>query len=98
MEAGPMKISLAGWSLVRRFRRAKDPLALLDFPRTAKEEFGIDAVELNNVFFASTDEEYLDRLVASADRHGVRMVGMAVDETEDLAALDDQARRRAVAA
>ena len=30
------RLSLAGWSLVRRFRRPDNPLALFDFPRVAR--------------------------------------------------------------
>lgn len=90
------RISLAGWSLNRRFRRESDPLLLLDFPRVAKEEFGIEAVELNSPFFSSTDESYLNDLKAAAAEAGVTLAGMAVDGTGNPAALDESERLEAV--
>ena len=89
-------LSLAGWSLVRRFRAAETPLALLDFPRVAREEFGFDAVELNSPFFASLDSDYRDELSANAAKARVRLLGIAVDGMGDLAALDPVAREEAV--
>jgi len=90
------KISLAGWSLHRRFLSKETPLRLLDFPRVAKEEFGIDAVELNNVFFESTDEPYLTQLKEAAEKAGVRLVGMAVDRTGDPSSLDEAVRKESI--
>jgi sugar phosphate isomerase/epimerase len=90
------RLSLAGWSLVRRFRRQEEPLALLDFPRVARDEFGFDAVELNSPFFAARDAAYLADLRGGADRAGVALVGIAVDGEGDLAALDPAERQAAV--
>lgn len=90
------KISLAGWSINRRFRREENPLKLLDYPQVVKEEFGIDAVELNSPFFESTEDAYLDQLVEAAKRAGVTYTGMAVDGTGDPAALDEDARKNSV--
>jgi L-ribulose-5-phosphate 3-epimerase len=89
-------MSLAGWSLVRRFRAAENPLALLDFPRVAREEFGFDTVELNSPFFASLDGDYLDELSDSAAQAKVRLLGIAVDGMGDLASLDAVAREEGV--
>lgn len=90
------KISLAGWSLNRRFRREEDPLQLLEYPAVAKEEFSIEAVELNNPFFASTEDAYLDQLVEAAKRAGVVFTGMAVDGTGNPAALDEEERKASI--
>lgn len=90
------RLSLAGWSLVRRFRRPENPLALLDFPRVARDEFGFDAIELNSPFFASLDAGYLADLREHADREGVALVGIAVDGQGDMAAPDPAARQEAV--
>jgi len=57
----------------------------------------LDRVELNNVFMASHDPEYLEQVVAAADDAGVIMEGMAVDGTGDLALLDDDERQQSVA-
>ena len=46
-----MEISLAGWSINRRFRDQDNPLSLLDYPQLVRDEFGINAVELNSPFF-----------------------------------------------
>jgi len=62
-----MKVALAGWSLVSRFRDKENPLLLLDFPRVAKEEFGIDVIEINNVFMESHEPDYLEKLVKAAE-------------------------------
>ncbi len=90
------QISLAGWSLVRRFRRPDDPLTLLDFPRVARDEFGFDAIELNSPFFASREAGYLAELRGRAEEAGVAMLGIAVDREGDLAALDPAERQAAV--
>src|SRR5919202_2118016 len=84
------RLSLAGWSLVRRFRSQENPLALLDFPRVARQEFGFDAIELNSPFFTSLDGDYLAELRGNAEREGVELLGIAVDHQGDLASLDAQ--------
>ncbi|MCD6351511.1 MAG: sugar phosphate isomerase/epimerase [Armatimonadetes bacterium] len=93
-----MLIGIAGWAINRRFRSEDNPLPLLDFPRVAKEEFGLSHIEINNVFMASHDDSYLDELVAAAREAGVTMWGMAVDGTGNLAATDEEERKQAVAA
>ena len=92
-----MKVALAGWSLVRRFKAEENPLLLLDFPRVAVEEFGINVVELNNVFMASHEPDYLEELIQAAKKYNVEMIGMAVDGTGDLSQTDESARKEAVA-
>ncbi len=101
-----MEISLAGWSLNRRFRHQENPLSLLEFPRTASNEFGIHAIELNSPFFVYNNpsdpvtsgipEPYLTDLRRGADDHGVRILSVAVDGHGDLAALREADRKRAV--
>ncbi|MBT3374502.1 MAG: sugar phosphate isomerase/epimerase [Lentisphaerae bacterium] len=91
-----MRIGLAGWAINRRFRDEKTPLAALEFPRVAREEFDIDLIELNNVFLASHEDDYLKELVQSAWDQGVEMLGMAVDGTGNLSALDADERAEAV--
>jgi len=91
-----VKVALAGWSLVRRFKAEENPLLLLDFPRVAVEEFGINVVELNNVFMASHEPDYLEELIQAAKKYNVKMIGMAVDGTGDLSQVDESARREAV--
>ena len=87
-----MNLSLAGWSLEKLFRRPSDPLLLVDFPAYARDTFGLTAVELNNIFFASTEAAYLGRLVNAARAAGVQLLNIAVDEKGDLSSDDASAR------
>ncbi|HIC90255.1 MAG TPA: sugar phosphate isomerase/epimerase [Anaerolineae bacterium] len=90
------KISLAGWSLHWRFQRTENPLTLLEFPRLAREEFGIAAIELNSPFFLSEDDTYLAQLRAAANAEGVALLNIAVDREGDLAATDHTERQEAI--
>jgi L-ribulose-5-phosphate 3-epimerase len=92
-----MKLSLAGWSLNKLFRAPTNPLKLVDFPKYTKETFGIDAVELNNIYFDSTDAGYLDTIRASADKAGSKLLNIAVDEAGDLCHTDVVGRHIAIA-
>ncbi len=91
-----MKLSLAGWSLNQLFRAESNPLKLLDFPQFTKDKFDIDAVELNNIYFESTDAAYLDRLVAAGQKAGSKLLNIAVDEKGDLSSLSADARIESV--
>jgi sugar phosphate isomerase/epimerase len=79
-----MELSLAGWSLHKLFRASENPLLLVDFPRFTKETFGLEAIELNSPFFASREPRYLRELKRAADRAGVKLLNIAVDEAGDL--------------
>lgn len=97
-----MDISLAGWSLHRRFENKERPLSLLDYPATARDEFKINRVELNSPFFEYANREtaaaspfrrgYLREVRRRADEAGVKVVGIAVDGHGDLSDLDAKAR------
>jgi sugar phosphate isomerase/epimerase len=93
-----MHFGLAGWSINRRFRREDNPLTLLEFPRTARDEWGFEAVELNSPFFASRDTAYLDELKRYADDVGVALWGIAVDGTGSLCAEDGAERQKNIEA
>ena len=61
-------ISLAEWSLHRTLSENK--MDHLDFPKVAKQDYGIEAIELVNQFFAdkAKDRTYLaEQLLASLD-------------------------------
>lgn len=92
-----MKLSLAGWSLQKLFRANPAELTLVDFPAFTKQTFGIDAVELNNVFFESTKPAYLDSVRIAAEQAGVTLLNIAVDEHSELSSIDRVARAIAVA-
>ena len=73
------RISLAQWSLHRALRAGEiDPL---DFPRVAREVFGIDAVEYVNQFYVDRgrDVPYLKNLRSVADGEGVRSLLIMCD-------------------
>jgi sugar phosphate isomerase/epimerase len=67
----PFRISLAQWSLHRALF-AKE-LDHLDFARTARRDFGIEAIEYVNVFFKdrATDSGYLTEMNRRAQGEGV---------------------------
>ena len=101
-----MEISLAGWSIHRRFRDSESPLLLLDFPALAVEEFDIRLLELNSPFFAYADPDnpatsrlaagYLIELRQRARDSGVQLLNVAVDGHGDLASPDNKERKQAV--
>lgn len=98
---GDFKISLAQWSLHKRLfaDRSKTVAMNLDFPKMAKEEFGIDGVEYVNQFFKdkSHDEAYLKDLKKRAADHGVTNVLIMIDGEGDLSVEDSAKRNQAVA-
>ena len=101
-----MEISLAGWSINRRFRDQANPLSLLDYPALSNDEFGIDAVELNSPFFSyenpdnpaqsEISDSYIDELRRRADDAEVRLLSIAVDGHGDLSSIDEDERTQAV--
>ena len=90
------KISLAEWSLHRALRAGT--LDNLDFPKTAKREFGIEAVEYVNQFFKdkAKDADYLADLAKRAADEGVTNVLVMCDGLGNLGDPDDKARTKAV--
>lgn len=89
-------ISLAQWSLHRSLYDEK--IDHMDFPKTAKEEFGIHAVEYVNQFFAdkAEDTSYLDEMNSRCNDLDVDQVLIMVDGEGDLAVEDDKERIQAV--
>lgn len=90
------KISLAEWSLHRTINSGK--MTNLDFPRTAKEEYGIDAVEYVNQFFKdkANDKSYLKELKKRTKDLGVRNVLIMCDGEGALGDADEAKRQQAV--
>ncbi len=91
-----MQLSLATWSLHPLLRQVDNPLNYLDVPALVRERFGLEALELNNPFFASRDSSYLRQLVAAAEKAGMRLLNIAVDEKGDLASTDPVVREQGV--
>ena len=90
------QISLAEWSLHRTLFAGE--LDNLDSPRTAREDYGIDAVEYVNQFFKdkASDMAYLTELKSRSDDNGVRNVLIMCDGEGALGDPDDEARTTTV--
>ena len=90
------RISLAEWSLHRTLFAGK--LDNLDFPRAAKQQFGVDAVEYVNQFFKdkAKDAAYLADLAKRAEDEGVKNVLIMCDGLGNLGDPDAAARTKAI--
>jgi sugar phosphate isomerase/epimerase len=90
------KISLAEWSLNKAIFSKK--LDHLDFPKVAKQDYGIDAVELVNQFFMdkANDQKYLAGFKKRADDLGVKILLIMCDGEGELGDPDENARLKAV--
>ena len=89
-------ISLAQWSLHKTIFDGK--LDSLDFAATAKNTFGVEAVEYVNQFFMdkATDSAYLAEMKKRADDNGVKSLLIMIDREGSLGDLDDKKRAEAV--
>jgi sugar phosphate isomerase/epimerase len=90
------RISLAEWSLHRALLSGK--LDNLDFPKAAKQQFGIEAVEYVNQFFKdkAKDATYLAELAKRATDEGVTNVLIMCDGLGNLGDPDAAARTKAI--
>ena len=90
------KISIAQWSLHRTFFAKK--LDNLDFAKTAKTEFGIDAIEYVNQFFKdkAKDQKYLAEMKQRAADNGVKSLLIMIDGEGALGDADEAKRTKAV--
>jgi sugar phosphate isomerase/epimerase len=86
VQSGDFKISLAEWSLHRALFDKK--IDNLDFPKIAREQYGIEGVEFVNQFFKDKahDSAYLKDLKARANDHGVTCVLIMIDGEGDMSA------------
>lgn len=92
----PFRISLAEWSLHRTIFGGN--LDHLDFAKTAKEEFGIEAVEYVNQFFKdkARDQAYLAEMKTRCSDLGVRSLLIMIDGEGHLGNPDNAERLKAV--
>ncbi|MEP7373769.1 MAG: TIM barrel protein [Chitinophagaceae bacterium] len=74
-------ISLAQWALVEELRAGK--WNNLDFPRIAREDFGLNGIEFVNTFFEVPTEGYLKKLKQNAIACDVKMVLIMIDHEGD---------------
>jgi sugar phosphate isomerase/epimerase len=93
---GDFKISLAEWSLHRALFAKK--IDNLDFPRLARDDYGVEGIEFVNQFFKDKahDSEYLKDLKKRANDAGVTCVLIMIDGEGDLSAPKSEDRAKAV--
>lgn len=90
------RISLAQWSLHRSLRNGT--IGNLDFAKTTKDEFGIEAVEYVNQFFKdkAEDKEYLSEMKKRCEDNGVESLLIMCDGEGNLGDPDETKRIKAV--
>jgi sugar phosphate isomerase/epimerase len=90
------KISLAEWSFHRAL--GKGEMTNLDFPRIAKTDYNLDAVEYVSSFFKGKgeDTEYLTKLKDECTKYGVKSLMIMVDGEGNLADTSAAVRQKAV--
>lgn len=90
------QISLAEWSLHRALRAQQ--LDHRDFAKTAKTEYGIEAVEFVNQFFKdkAKDQAYLGEVKKRAQDAGVKILLIMIDAEGALGDADEAKRKQAV--
>jgi sugar phosphate isomerase/epimerase len=95
----PFKISLAQWSLNKRFfkKAGAEPLDNLDFAKTAKK-LGIDGIEYVNQMFMdkAEDKSYLGEMKTRAEGEGVKSLLIMCDREGNLGDPDDTKRKKTV--
>ena len=92
----PFMISLAEWSLHRALFAGK--MDHLDFPKVARQEYGIEAIELVNQFFKdkARDRGYLGEFRRRAEDQAVRVLLIMIDGEGALGDPDAAKRQQAV--
>jgi L-ribulose-5-phosphate 3-epimerase len=92
----PFRISLAEWSFHRALFGKK--MDHLDFAKTARQDFAIEAIEYVNQFFKdkAQDMKYLGEMKQRAADQGVRSVLIMIDDEGDLGDPDAARRTKAV--
>lgn len=90
------KISIAEWSFHKAIFSKK--MDHLDFPKVARKEYGIEAVELVNQFFKdkANDAKYLAEYMKRAHDHGVKTLLIMIDGEGALGDPDKAGRAKAV--
>lgn len=91
---GKNDISLAQWALVDEIRSGK--WTNLDFPRIAREDFGINGIEFVNTLFGVPTFNYLNQLKKNASDYGVQMVLIMVDAEGETCTPSKEERKQTV--
>ena len=85
-------ISIAQWALVREINEGK--WKTLDFPKIAREDFGMNGIEFVNTLFEVPHMSYLNQLKRNADEYGVEMILIMVDAEGDPCSPDMKEREQ----
>ena len=85
-------ISLAQWALVNEVQSGK--WKTLDFPKIARNDFGLNGIEFVNTLFEVPTEGYLQKLKKNAADNGVTMVLIMVDDEGDGCSATKEERRQ----
>ena len=85
-------ISLAQWALVDEVKAGK--WKNLDFPKIARNDFGLNGIEFVSTLFEVPSEGYLKRLKKNAADNGVTMVLIMVDDEGDGCSPTKEERRQ----
>jgi len=88
------KISLAGWSLHKAIYG--NLVKMLDFPRIARQTFGIEAIELVNTLFEVPTQDYVSQLKKNAQNEGVKILLIMCDDEGSLAHKERAERMKSV--
>lgn len=72
-----MFVGLSSWVFSRAVQAGE--LTLLDFPKMAREEYGVDSIEVHSPHFTSQSAEYLNELRRRIADAGLRVRNVAVD-------------------
>lgn len=93
---GKFQISLAEWSFHKALFAGK--MTNMDFPLTAKKDFGIDIVEYVSIFFKKKegDKAYMKELINLTKNEGIQNHLIMVDGEGQLGDSDTAARTKAV--
>ncbi len=91
---GKNDISLAQWSLVKEVMNGD--WKTLDFPRVAREDFGLNGIEFVNTLFEVPTANYLKQLKRNAEDYGVKMVLIMVDAEGETCTPSKEERKQTV--
>ncbi|MBK7930902.1 MAG: sugar phosphate isomerase/epimerase [Bryobacterales bacterium] len=87
------KISLAQWSIHKAIQSRM--VSNLDFPRIAREQFGIEGLEFVNALWEAPTEGYVSRLKRNMRETGTQCVLIMCDNEGFMGAVDKAERLRA---
>ncbi len=87
-------ISLAQWALVNEIRQ--NQWKTLDFPRIAREDFGLNGIEFVNTLFEVPTYNYLKQLKENAMNYEVNMVLIMVDNEGETCTPSARERKQTV--